>query len=55
MMDPGQKILTPVKLNFLLLRLGQLSLVCIWVWKISRKNPKFLPFGSKNVNGPGQS
>jgi len=37
--------------------LGQLSLVRVWVWKISPKNLKFfnfLPFGTKNLIGLGQ-
>jgi len=27
----------------------QPSMVCVWVWKISPKNVKFFPFGSKST------
>jgi len=41
-MGPGQKFRPWLGfVNFLFLGLGQPSLVWVWVWKISPKNPKF--------------
>jgi len=51
------------RVKVLLLGSGQPSLVCVWVWKFSPKNPNFFnfcPTGQKNLMGwvkkyPGQS
>jgi len=44
-MGAGQKFLTwDRSIFFALVGMGQPSLVWIWVWKISDKNPKFFSF-----------
>jgi len=49
-MGPGQNFFTFVGS-------GQPTLVWVWIWKISPKNPKFFnfcPSGQKNIFGSGE-